>query len=70
MFKTIDTVAAPSLETGDTFEHNGAVFNAVSVDDQGDNISVVALDEFEDETTLDIHPNIMVPLLQEVDDDE
>jgi hypothetical protein len=70
MYKTIDTVAAPTLETGDTFEHNGAVFHAVTVDDQGDNIAVTALDEFEDETTLNIHPNVMLPLVQEVDDED
>lgn len=70
MFKTIDTVAAPSLERGDIFEHNGAVFRALLIDDEGDNIAVTALDDFEDETVVNIHPNVMVPLVREVDDDE
>jgi len=69
MYKTIDHVNAYALEVGDTFE-DGAVFTVKAIDDQGDNIHLTVLDEFEDEVDHDIHPNTEVPLLMEVDDED
>lgn len=70
MFKRIDTVPASSLDAGDIveIEVEGRV-QIVSTVDLGDNIHVTARDEWEDTVEFDVHPNLSLDLLQEIDDE-
>jgi hypothetical protein len=71
MFKTIDTVPAHTLEQGDVFDSDtDGIVTVVSVDDQGDNLVVEAIDGMDDSVSFTLSPIRDIPLLQEVDDDE
>jgi len=71
MFKTIDTVPAHTLEAGDVFDSDSdGIVTVVSVDDEGDNLTVTATDSFDDTIEFTLNPIRDIPILQEVDDEE
>ena len=70
MFKTIDTVPAHTLESGDVFDSDSdGIVTVISVNDEGDNLVIAARDSFDDEIEFPMNPIRDIALLQEVDDD-